>query len=287
MKIFWLGEADCHKVALVGEKAAVLSRLSAAYSVPAGFCLTGAALGQAMEGEAEAWQKTVADGYRALAERWGSPIPTVVVRPSYSGEQKGAQYEPYLANGIEALLAAAGRCFRAARAEQLLTGRPMALASVLVQPLVAADVTVRLHSLNPSSGDQQEVVVEAAWGLPARLMGGEGERDWFVVNKCDLSVVGQTVMDKRQMVLALPGGPREVKVPHFLRQQAALHRGQVVEAASLVLALEEALGRPVTAECAYEGKRLYLLNCRGVRPVVGTVGRAARLVQQTMMMLAL
>lgn len=35
--IVWLGEAACHDVALVGGKAAQLSRLAAGHTVPSGF----------------------------------------------------------------------------------------------------------------------------------------------------------------------------------------------------------------------------------------------------------
>lgn len=289
MKVCWLGEADCHDAALVGAKAAVLSRLSADYSVPAGFCLPADHLAQAKVEEVDAvtLQRMVVDACAELGVRWGREVAGVIVRPSYTSEPAGAAGESYLASGVEELLAMAGRCFQAARTAHLLTGQPMGLASVLVQPLVAADVTVRLYSLNPATGNRQEMVIEAAWGLPAGVTGCEIGRDTVVLAKGELVVTAQTIADKRQMVLALPGGPREVKVPHYLRQQAVLNGRQVVEAASLALALEEVMGRPVEATCVYQDNVLYLLNCRVGRRAVGTAGRSARLVQQAMTLLAL
>jgi phosphoenolpyruvate synthase/pyruvate phosphate dikinase len=289
MNIFWLGEPACNDVALVGDKAAILSQLSAAHHVPAGFCVTVSDLTRAKEDEdgAVTLQTALAGAYQILGQRWGSPTMPVIVRPSSTGEQTGAQRESYLANGIDELLAAADRCFQAARAEHLLTGRPMTLATVLVQPLVAADITVWLHSVNPASGNQQEIVVEAAWGLPDRILGCEVGRDTFVLDKNNLTVLAQTITDKRQMVLALPGGPREVKVPHYLRQQVVLNLGQVVEAASLALALAGAMGQPVEAECAYQDKTLYLLRCGVARPLSRTAGRSTRFIQQAMTLLAL
>jgi pyruvate,water dikinase len=291
MNVCWLGEADCHEAALVGEKAAVLSRLSAEYHVPAGFCVTVLDLARVKEGEVEAaeLQMMVAAAYQALGERWGGEMAGVIVRPSYTSEQGGAGREPhpYLASGVDELPAMVERCFQAARTEHLLTGRPMALASVMVQPMVAADVAVRLCSLNPVNGNRQEIVVEAAWGLPDGIVGCEVGRDSFVLGKGDMVVRAQTIADKRQMVLALPGGPREVKVPHYLRQRVVLDLSQLVEVASLALALEGAMGRPVEVECAYQGKTLYLLSCRVGWPVVGAAGRSARLAQRVMTLLAL
>src|SRR5919204_500341 len=48
--LLWLGEPACHDRALVGGKAAHLSRLAASQRVPPGFCLTAAALDRALAG---------------------------------------------------------------------------------------------------------------------------------------------------------------------------------------------------------------------------------------------
>src|SRR5437879_4115548 len=50
MDLLWLGEPACHDRALVGGKAAHLSRLAAGQRVPPGFCLTAAALEAALAG---------------------------------------------------------------------------------------------------------------------------------------------------------------------------------------------------------------------------------------------
>ena len=51
MDLRWLGCDECHDVAMVGGKAASLSRLAAEYRVPAGFCLTTAGLECWVEGD--------------------------------------------------------------------------------------------------------------------------------------------------------------------------------------------------------------------------------------------
>jgi len=46
MEVLWLGHADCHDANRAGAKAAHLSRLTAAYRIPPGFCISAAAYAQ-------------------------------------------------------------------------------------------------------------------------------------------------------------------------------------------------------------------------------------------------
>jgi len=77
-------------------------------------------------------------------------------------------------------------------------------------------------------------------------------------------VTDRSITDKGRMTVSVPGGTREVDVPRFLRQQAALADEQAVEMAQLALSLEATMGYPVDIECAYASGELYLLQCRPI-----------------------
>ena len=73
MDVAWLGESHAHEPALVGGKAASLSRLAAEYMVPPGFALTAKALGLAAPDLArgnlpEPLRAHIADAYATLGE---------------------------------------------------------------------------------------------------------------------------------------------------------------------------------------------------------------------------
>jgi pyruvate,water dikinase len=205
------------------------------------------------------------------------PDLTVAVRSSAvdedgAGASFAGQHETYLnVTGTEAILRAVARCWESARSERALAYRrqqglsaervPLA---VLVQQLVAADVSAVAFSANPVTGNRDEVVINASWGLGESLVGGTVTPDTFVVRKADRAVTERAIAEKQRMTIAVPGATREVDVPRFLRQEATLTDEQAAEMAQLALSLEADMGWPVDVECAYARGQLYLLQCRPI-----------------------
>ncbi len=275
MNLLWLGDATSFDAAVVGGKAANLSRLARLHHrVPDGFCLPVTVMDQAHPLEL---RDEIASAISGLMACHRLPELTVAVRSS-AVEEDGAgasfagQHETYLnIVGAEAILQAVARCWESARSERALDYRrrqglsvervPLA---VLVQQLVASDVSAVAFSANPVTGNRDEVVINASWGLGESLVGGMVTPDTFVVRKADLVVTEQGTADKQRMTVSVPGGTREVDVPRFLRRESSLNDAQAAEMAQLALALEAAMGWAVDVECAYAGGQLYLLQCRPI-----------------------
>lgn len=281
--ILWLGEPACHDRTVVGGKAANLSRLAATHRVPPGFCLAAPVFDRARADGSEpsalppAVRDELAVAYGELAGRCSVSAPGVAVRSSAvdedgAGASFAGQHESYLnVVGPDAVAGAALRCWESActwraleyRRRQDLIPERVRLA-VLVQQLVAADVSAVVFSANPVNGSREAVVIEAGWGLGESIVGGTVTPDTYVVRKEDLAVVSRSTAEKRRMTVPVRGGTREVETPRFLRTRPALDEEQAVEMARLSLDLEREMGFPVDVECAYEDGRLYLLQCRPV-----------------------
>ena len=287
--ICWLGQAACHDSALVGGKAARLSRLAAAFRVPPGFCLTTGAFDhlenaaeQPHAGPTDTLYEALARAYAQLGERCGHIAPSVAVRSSAADEDGvtasfAGQHETLLnVAGADAIAQAAMHCWRSARSErarayrlqQGLSSDTVRLA-VLVQQLVAADSAAVVFSANPITGDRGEVVINASWGLGESIVGGTVTPDTYVLCAPELTVTARHIADKRCMTVPVDGGTREVNVPRFLRLRPALSDDQTIELGRLALALEAAMGEPVDIECAYAAERLYLLQCRPITVLYG------------------
>jgi len=182
------------------------------------------------------------------------------------------QHETYLnIVGADAILRAVTRCWDSAYSERALDYRRQQGLSVervrlavLVQQLVASDVSAVVFSANPVTGNRDEVMINASWGLGESIVGGTVTPDTFVVRKSDLSVINRVIADKQHMTVSAPGGTREVDVPRFLRNAASLTDEQVVEMAKLTLTLEVTMEHPVDVEGAYASGELYLLQCRPI-----------------------
>jgi pyruvate,water dikinase len=136
--------------------------------------------------------------------------------------------------------------------------------AVLVQQLVASDVSAVIFSANPITGNREEVMINASWGLGESIVGGTVTPDTFIVRKSDLAVFERVITEKQRMTVSASGGTHEVEVPRFLRKEASLNDAQIIEMASLAMTLEATMAHPVDVECAYAGGELYLLQCRPI-----------------------
>lgn len=293
--ILWLDDRACEDPAQVGGKAAHLSRLAADYRVPSGFCLTAAAFDPTHPADAPlptALTTALATTYETLSRCGGVPNVPVAVRSSALDEDGdlasfAGQHETELnLTGIDAVLGAIVRCWASGRNERALAYREQhgltleeARVAVLVQQLIMADVSVVIFSANPVTGNRDEVVVTATWGLGESLVGGTATPDTWVVHKEDLAVLEEQVGAKERMTVAVEGGTREVAVPRLLRERATLSEGQVMELAKLAIGLEKRFGSPVDVEAAYASEELFLLQCRPITTLdeVGVTPVADRL----------
>jgi phosphoenolpyruvate synthase/pyruvate phosphate dikinase len=289
MEILWLGHADCHDVNRAGAKAAHLSRLAAAYRIPPGFCISAAAYAQ--------WAGCIGDGhsalptasiplalynalasaYRDLAAMGGGVNLSVAVRSSAVDEDGATrsfagQYETYLnIVGVDAVAEAVVQCWASVRTTRALAYRQeqgLSVAgvrlAVLVQQLIPADAAAVVFSANPVTGSRDEVVINAGWGLGESIVSGTVTPDTYVIRKSDLAVVCRDIAEKRRMTVLAPTGTHEVPVPRRHQRTPSMDDGQVIELARLSLALESTMGWPVDIECAYQGRELYLLQCRPI-----------------------
>ena len=281
----WLGEPGGDELPLVGGKAANLSRLAALQRVPPGFSVTTPAFGAAVAARGgdglptvpESLRQEIAAAYAELSRRAGSEAASVAVRSSAVDEDGAAasfagQHESYLnVVGVQAVVAAVERCWASAVSERARAYRRQhGLAvdgvrlAVLVQLLVPADVSAVVFSANPLTGNRDEVVVNASWGLGESIVGGTVTPDSYVVRKDDLAVARRDVADKARMTVRAPGGTAEVDVPRLLRRRPSLDDGRLAALARLALDLEATMGWPVDLECAFRGDELYLLQCRPI-----------------------
>jgi pyruvate,water dikinase len=285
MDVAWLGEPAAHDAVLVGGKAAALSRLAAAYRVPPGFALTSVALAHAApdlaRGEMPA---TLFAQIDAAYETLGRP--TVAVRSSAIDEDGAehsfaGQHETFLnVEGADAIAESVMLCFASAFTQRALDYRlhiglsveHIGLA-VLVQQLVASDVSAVVFSANPVSGEQDEIVINAGYGLGESIVGGTTTPDTFVVSKHGLAIRSRTIGDKHLMTVRTADGTAEIETPALLRGLPCLGDEQVLELARLACDLEQTLASPVDLECAIHAGVLYLLQARPIttlRPANGS-----------------
>src|SRR6266496_5083043 len=157
MNLLWLGDPKSFDAALVGGKAANLSRLARMYHrVPDGFCIPVTLMDQAHPRDL---RDEIAQAISDLMACHNLPELVVAVRSSAVDEDGTAasfagQHETFLnIVGVDSIMQAVIRCWESARSEraleyrrkQGLSGERLQLA-VLVQQLIASDVAAVVFS---------------------------------------------------------------------------------------------------------------------------------------------
>jgi len=277
MDVVWLGEAACADVLVAGGKAAALSRLAEAASVPPGFTLCAALQRRKVErGELE---QLVSAAYGELGRRLGMALPPVAVRSSGVDEDGSAnsfagQHETFLnVRGEDAVTAAVLSCWESAGSERVASYRsgrgldPVAAMAVLVQHLVCADESGVAFTADPVTLDPDVIVVNASFGLGESVVAGTVTPDTFRVRRSSMEIVERRIADKQVMTVVQPEGVVEVPIPSLLRHEAALSDAQVMAVADLGIRLENLLGVPVDIEYAFGDRELHLLQCRPITTI--------------------
>jgi phosphoenolpyruvate synthase/pyruvate phosphate dikinase len=225
--------------------------------------------------------RALRSSYELLAQELGTGDAPVAVRSSATSEDSvdasfAGQQDTYLwVRGQGALAHFTVRCWSSLYAPHALAyrarlGYPLHGASmgVAVQSMVDARVAGVMFTLNPTTGDQATIVIEASWGLGTSVVGGEVTPDEYWVEKVTLEVLRRTIAIKATRDVAAPGGgvAREA-VPPDLQGTACLTDEEVRELARLGKAMERDAGSPQDIEWAIDRRlpfpeSVLLLQCR-------------------------
>ena len=227
--------------------------------------------------EAGTMPEEVAGAIRMAYAGLGSGEPAVAVRSSATAEDLpgmsfAGQQESYLnVRGEPAVLDAVKRCWASlwtsrAIGYRLKMGIDQGSISmgVVVLSMVRAEVAGVLFTANPTTGERDELVVNASFGLGEAVVSGQVTPDSFVLDK-DGMALKETVLGTKD-VRILPAGEQGTiaeAVPEDRRGERALSDQQLRELGRLAVRVEREFGGvPEDIEWAVADGRFWLLQAR-------------------------
>jgi phosphohistidine swiveling domain-containing protein len=205
-------------------------------------------------------------GNQALAVR-SSATAEDLPQASFAGQQ-----DTFLnVRGRQALVEAVRGCWSslwtaralAYRQRQGIAPGDVSLA-VVVQEMVPAERSGVLFTINPLTGAQDEMLVNATWGLGEALVAGRVNPDTLVLDKDSGAIKEQQLGDKRLMTAPAASGTEEVAVASEKQAQSALTAEQASALAALCRQVEALFGSPQDIEWAIVGDQIFLLQSRPV-----------------------
>jgi pyruvate,water dikinase len=202
----------------------------------------------------------------------------LVVRSSATAEDLAqasfaGQYDTYLnLTSLDQILSEVKACWgslwseraRAYRQEVELCPGDVAM-GVLVQQQVPSEVSGVLFTLNPTTGRERQMAIEAVWGLGEGLVSGRITPDHYVVDGWDEKVLTRAIAHKEVMVVpheAGIGGVCQVPVGQKDRHRSCLTDEQLIELVRLGYQVQAIYGYPQDIEWALCDGQLYVLQTR-------------------------
>jgi phosphohistidine swiveling domain-containing protein len=219
----------------------------------------------------------IEEAIRGAYEELDSPVTPVAVRSSATAEDLpeasfAGQQETYLnVCGTSAVLAAVKNCWAS-----LWTGRAIAYRNkndidqnsvalaVVVQEMVNADAAGILFTANPLTGNRDELLINAAWGLGEAIVGGLVSPDTILVEKASGKIQRMDVAEKTVLTVTADTGTQERPLTDARRKSPVLKAAQVSELADLARRIEAVYGRPQDIEWCRANSDFFIVQSRPI-----------------------
>ena len=227
----------------------------------------------------------IAEAIRQAYVALGGDDLSVAVRSSATAEDLpelsfAGQQETYLnMRGEAMILDAIKRCWASLwtaraigyRARSGIAHEEVSLA-VVVQELVLADAAGILFTANPLTGERDQVMINAAWGLGEAIVSGQLTPDTVVVDRASGTMIAQQISEKEVMTVCSPGGTSEEAVPVGKRTNAVLTSIQAAQLARIGVRIEDLYGQPMDIEWTLSHNRFFIVQARPITALSNTAG---------------
>lgn len=193
-----------------------------------------------------------------------------------AGAAFAGQHETYLnCSGTEQILEKIKACFLSLWFDRAIAYRhqqgfdhAQAAMAVVVQQMIQCEVAGVGFSINPISGDLNEMLVDANFGLGESVVSGEGEVDHFTLDRSTRAVRSANIAQKSRKIIGIPGGgTQEVHLGKEEGAGACLSDKQLAELTDLLLRIETSYRFPQDIEWGFAEGKLFLLQSRPVTTI--------------------
>lgn len=145
--------------------------------------------------------------------------------------------------------------------------------AVVVQQLVCAESSGVMFTANPVTGQRDQIVINAAWGLGEAIVSGRVSPDTLTVDKATGRVLKRETADKQVMTVLVEHRTEERSVPEKQRHAPVLSDKEAAELAQWGARIEQFYGRPMDIEWVMtspptsllqEGGRIAIVQARPI-----------------------
>ncbi len=212
-------------------------------------------------------EKAIRDAYEELGKKTNEANVSVAVRSSATAEDLpdasfAGQQETYLnVKGPDELVKKTSKCWSSLFTPRAIFYRDKkgfkheeVLISVGVQRMVNARSAGVMFTINPVTGDRDQIIIEGTWGLGEAVVSGAETPDHFAVDKRTLQTVERRVVKKTvEYVRKQETGKTErVSVPSDRQEKPCITDKEIRKLAQLGKQIDQHYGKPQDIEWAID-----------------------------------
>jgi len=138
--------------------------------------------------------------------------------------------------------------------------------AVVIQRMVNSEKSGVMFSINPATNNQEEIMIEAAFGLGEVVVGGEVTPDTYIVDKSSLQIKSKKTAKQEYGLYRDQYTGKNVKknLSEYEGTKQKLSEDEIIGLAKYGKSLEEYYGKPMDSEWAIENNKIYLVQTRPV-----------------------
>ena len=138
--------------------------------------------------------------------------------------------------------------------------------SVVIHKMVNGDVSGVMFTANPSTNNENEIMIEGSYGVGETIVSGQVNPDNFILDKESLAVKERKIKHKELMINYDENLNKNVrrKVPENMADVSCLTNEDVRSLAQYGKKIEEHYGKPMDIEWGIERNKLYILQARPI-----------------------
>ena len=223
-------------------------------------------------------QVAIADAYAELAKKVGEELPFVAVRSSATAEDLpdasfAGQQDTYLnVQGAQTIIAKVKECYASCftdravyyREKQGFDHLDVALSAV-IQMMVFSKAAGVMFTVNVATGNDENILIEAAYGLGEYVVQGTVTPDNYTVSKAVNKIIEINVNAQDVMLVRKKGGDcEELPVPAENYHKQTLTNEQILELANYAKKIEKHYGCYMDIEWGIDERtdKIWILQAR-------------------------
>ncbi len=200
----------------------------------------------------------------------------VAVRSSATSEDSASaawagQLDSFLNTTKETLLENVKKCWASLftpraifyRFEKRLEKDKIAVA-VVVQKMVESEESGIAFSVHPVTQDENQIIIEAGFGLGEAIVSGSITPDSYVIDKQGFNILDINVNEQNRALYKKSKGGNEWKELGEKGKKQVLSEKEIIELSKLIVKIEDHYGFPCDIEWAKEKGKFYIVQSRPI-----------------------